>query len=147
MARHETVRRVGVGNGRLAFGAPALAPRRAVRELFDHANQICETFRKVSQVRIESKDVPIKLFLSESDLGGLNLSFFDFRGANLRKAQLQGAYLRGAQLQGATLRGVEIDRGQLCSSLTLFNIKLDSALLEQVKRECPELLKEPRINF
>jgi uncharacterized protein YjbI with pentapeptide repeats len=71
-------------------------------------NQICEIFRKLSLVRLESKDEPISLLLTGINLESLNLSYFD-----LRQAQLQNATLSRTNLQNATLKGASLYKANL----------------------------------
>ncbi len=78
--------------------------------------------------------------LEGADFYESTLSDANFRNAYLREANLQGADLEGASLFGAKNLTYE----QLCKAKTLYKAKLDSELLEKVKKECPELLEEPK---
>jgi len=96
-------------------------------------NQILETFRKVSAVRLANEDPSISLYLENCNFDSLNLNNFDFReatfmsssfkdanlfnadlsGANLTRADLRGANLVEAHLAGANLKGVDLRRADL----------------------------------
>lgn len=91
-------------------------------------NQICEIFRKLSIVRLESKDEPISLLLSEINLYKLNLSYFDLRQAQLQNATLMGANLDHANLTGADLRGADL-RGVILNEANLMRANLWGANL------------------
>ena len=80
-----------------------------------------------------------------ADLRGANLQDADLRGANLEGATLGGANLRGATLSYAILwLATDLTIEQLATVKTLYRAKLDSPLLEQVKRLYPHLLDEPK---
>ena len=85
-------------------------------------------------------------------------------GANLEGANLQGAYLRIADLGRANLERVNLERAdmqkaylvranlrkakglpieQLSKVKTLYEVKLESQLKKQIKRDYPHLLQKP----
>jgi uncharacterized protein YjbI with pentapeptide repeats len=72
-----------------------------------------------------------------------------FRKPDLRRVNLQGAYLRETNLQGATL--AEADLGgvghltgeQLSKVKTLYKVRLDSELKEEIKKDYSHLLGKP----
>jgi hypothetical protein len=66
--------------------------------------QIMESFRKVSQVRLDKNDTPIKLVIENHDFGIINLRKFDLRIADFSGARLYEANLRSASF------GVFFDR-------------------------------------
>jgi hypothetical protein len=66
-------------------------------------HHVCESFRKLSKVRLARYDTAISLYLISAKLGLLSLHLFDLRGADLRKAGLEGALLREARLDSAKL--------------------------------------------
>jgi uncharacterized protein YjbI with pentapeptide repeats len=74
----------------------------------------------------------------------------DLSESDLRRVNLQGAYLRETNLQGATLE--EADLGgvghltveQLSKVKTLYKVRLDSELKEEIKKDYPHLLGKPK---
>jgi uncharacterized protein YjbI with pentapeptide repeats len=78
--------------------------------------------------------------LTRANLGGANLWRAHLEGADFRGANLEGAYLRKADLMGA--RNLTIV--QLSKVESLYEAKLDAALLEEVQKKCPHLLKKPK---
>ncbi|MEE9214034.1 MAG: pentapeptide repeat-containing protein [Thermodesulfobacteriota bacterium] len=79
----------------------------------------------------------------------------DFSGANLRKANLTGANLQGANLEGANLKKANLEEAnlegtkgltyyQLVYAKTLYKAKLDSELMNQVKKHSSYLLEKPK---
>lgn len=110
--------------------------------------------------------------LKEADLVGADLMNADLRGADLSGANLTNALLRGADfskaiIKGANLQGVdlkvpdniEVWKGTLlgrdpewvkhsgvdllCTAKTLYGAKLDPAIEQQLKTDCPDILKLP----
>jgi hypothetical protein len=100
-----------------------------------------------------------------ADLRNANLESADLRNANLEGANLEGAslkaaYLRKANLQGVRLAGADLRGAYLASAdltglsgiavedlekvTTLYQAKLDSALLAEVKEEMPKKLEKPK---
>ena len=82
-----------------------------------------------------------------SDLGpavllGADLLDANFSGAKLMGVNFQGADLRGGNFQDADLTGaIGLTLTQLGTVSTLYNATLDPALLDQVKKAFPGLLK------
>lgn len=77
----------------------------------------------------------------------LNLMAVDIQGANLRGANLKGANFRVANLEGADLWGADLRNfaiEQLSKVKTLYKAKLDSSLMEQIQKDYPHLLEEPK---
>jgi hypothetical protein len=99
---------------------------------------------------------------TNANLEGARLDSAQLQGADLYQAQLQGANLSGTQLQGANLENAKLDSAnlagtqlrdarnltikQLLEVKTLYKAKLDSALLEGIKRDYPHLLEKPADN-
>jgi uncharacterized protein YjbI with pentapeptide repeats len=87
--------------------------------------------------------------LTETNLKNCNCKGSDFERAILVKANLQGAdllsaFFEDADFTGANLMGVKnLTIEQLQGAKTLFQAKLDPKLMEQVKANNPNLLKEP----
>jgi uncharacterized protein YjbI with pentapeptide repeats len=99
--------------------------------------------------------------LSYAKMQGAHLNNVDFNNADLNGAYLQnasfGSLLSGiddiflkpldftnASLEGADLRGVTyLSAGQLATARTLYNAKLDTILLQQIREEYPRLLEKP----
>jgi len=78
--------------------------------------------------------------LWNANLEGAKLWNANLEGAKLWEANLEGAYLLFANLEGAKNLTYE----QLCKAYTLYSVKLDSELLDKVKKECPtKLLVKP----
>jgi len=88
--------------------------------------------------------------LFAANLSGAKLTEANLAGAKLYGVNLSGAKLFGANLRGAILVGTNLERAknltyeQLCKAETLYEAKMDSELQEKVKKECPELLEEPK---
>ena len=90
------------------------------------------------------KAIIFKTYLQQSVLIDANLqesiiNYSILKEANLRNANLKGADLTSSDLSGAKYLTID----QLCEVKTLYNAKLDSELLEEVKKSCPQLLEEP----
>ena len=69
----------------------------------------------------------------------------DLSGANLSGANLNVADLSDADLYGAVLREAEnLTIEQLSKVKSLYGVKLDAELMEQIKEKYPNLLKEPK---
>lgn len=74
-----------------------------------------------------------------SDLSGAEFNRADLREADLNRTKLDGAHFYEADLRGA--KSLTIDR--LSKAETLFRAKLDPELLEKVKKDYPDLLRDP----
>jgi uncharacterized protein YjbI with pentapeptide repeats len=83
--------------------------------------------------------------LEEACLAGAHLE-----GARLSNAHIEEAYLCEAHLEEAYLSNANLERvrgltfEQLSKVKTLYKAKLDSSLMEQIQREYPHLLEEPK---
>ena len=92
----------------------------------------------------------IETDLKGADLKGANLSYAilfdtDLSGANLSEANLTAADLWNANLRGADFRGaLGLTVNQLKDTKSLYKVKLDADLQEQIKQICPHLLKKPK---
>ena len=65
--------------------------------------------------------------------------------ANLEGVDFLSTFLEETDFRGANLKGVKnLSIEQLQGVKTLFQAKLDSELMEQVKAKNPNLLKEPK---
>ena len=70
--------------------------------------------------------------------------------ANLEGAHLEKAFLRLAHLEKADLRETDLKRAkdltiqQLSKVKTLYKAELDPELMEQIKKNHPQLLEEPK---
>lgn len=73
-------------------------------------------------------------------LAGVDLSKGWFLGIDLQSANLQSANLQNAKFWGA--RDLTIE--QLSKVYTLYEAELDSELMEQIKKNYPYLLEEPK---
>jgi len=86
--------------------------------------------------------------LSGADLWTANLEGADLWRASLWQAKLELANLKLANLEGANLQeALNLSVGQLSKVKTLYGAKLDSALMEQIKKDYPHLLGEERRRF
>jgi len=103
---------------------------------------------------LENADM-YKAFLVKADLRGASLNDANLWYSNLQQAKLDGANLQktmlvGANLKEASLWYVDLTRAknltieQLSKVKTLYKVKLDPELMEQVKKCCPHLLEEPK---
>lgn len=73
------------------------------------------------------------------------MRFADLSGADLRFADLRGADLKFADLQNAKFWGArDLTIEQLSKVYTLYEAELDSELMEQIKKNYPHLLEEPK---
>ncbi len=97
--------------------------------------------------------------LRHANLHGASCVRSDFRASDLRMARLNLADMRDAKFQGADLDSAtffETDLGranlygvknltaeQLSTARSLYEAKLDSELMEQVKKKRPELFEKP----
>lgn len=102
--------------------------------------------------------------LEGANLEGANLQGANLEGANLQGANLQGAYLRIADLGRANLQRVNLERADLQKAYlvkanlkkakglpieklskvkTLYEVKLESQLKKQIKKDYPHLLQKP----
>lgn len=90
--------------------------------------------------------------LQEADLEGANLQKTDLGMANMQNANLMIANLEGANLNDANIEGADFDHAnlhnvknltieQLSKVKTLHEAKLDSGIMEQIKRDYPNLLE------
>ncbi len=92
------------------------------------------------------------------ELKGVNLNEANLAGAQLERAILKKAFLVGANLAGAhlerailkeaflmeaNLEGAFLTIEQLSKVRTLYKAQLDSDLMEQIKKDYPQLLKGP----
>jgi uncharacterized protein YjbI with pentapeptide repeats len=69
----------------------------------------------------------------------------DCSDCDLTSADLNGANLRNANLSGANLTQVKnLSINKLSKVKTLYKVKLDPELMEQVKDKYPHLLEEPK---
>jgi uncharacterized protein YjbI with pentapeptide repeats len=83
--------------------------------------------------------------LRDANLQGTWLVLANLQKAYLQGANLQEAHLWGGNLQGAKLRGAQnLTIEQLSTVKTLYKAELDSTLLEQIKKDYPHLLEEPK---
>ena len=63
--------------------------------------------------------------------------------ANLEKALLSGANLEKANLEGANLKGAKnLTVGRLATVSTLYNAGINPPLLEHIRQQYPQLLKD-----
>jgi uncharacterized protein YjbI with pentapeptide repeats len=69
----------------------------------------------------------------------LGLIETNLEGTNFKRANLKGAYLEEANFKGATNLTVD----QLSNVKTLYNAKLNDALLIPLKKKYPALFEEP----
>ncbi len=81
--------------------------------------------------------------LSMANLKGACLNEANFTEANLSRANLKRATFTGANLRGANLLGSRVKIEQLSKVKTLYDVKLDSGLIEQARKYYPHLLEEP----
>jgi uncharacterized protein YjbI with pentapeptide repeats len=102
--------------------------------------------------------------LQDAGLESVNLEHADLRGAKLEDAYLEGANLYNANLNEANLQGAKLSRAdlygaslqaadlretegltieQLSHVLNLYEAKLDSKLMEPMKKAYPRLFEEP----
>jgi len=81
--------------------------------------------------------------LSMANLKGACFNEANFTEANLSRANLKGSTFTGANFRGANLQGSRVSIEQLSKVKTLYEVKLDSELIEQVKKYYPHLLEEP----
>jgi len=83
--------------------------------------------------------------LKEADLNTANLQKATLRSANFQGANLNNAVLWLADLQNANLKETYfLTIKQLSKVKTLYKAKLDSTLMEQIKKNYPELLEKPK---
>lgn len=93
--------------------------------------------------------------LEEADLSGANLQGVDMQHANLQKANLGGANLQGANLKEAKLQEAILENTdlrkvkylgieQLANVKTLYMVKLDEKLMEQIKNNYAHLLEQSK---
>jgi hypothetical protein len=91
-----------------------------------------------------------KAFLREAHLEGAFLREAYLVEANLTRAHLEWANLGGAHLEKADLRETDLKRAkdltiqQLSKVKTLYKAELDPELMEQIKKNYPQLLEEPK---
>jgi len=89
----------------------------------------------------------------KSDFSGAHLSLANLKGACFNEADFSQANLSGTNLKrasftranfwGANLRRCWVRIGQLSEAKTLYEAKLDSEIIDQVKKHCPHLLEKP----
>lgn len=83
--------------------------------------------------------------VAAADLSGADLLDADFSGADLVGVNFQEADLRNANFQDADLRGATgLTLAQLATVRTLYQAKLDPALLAEVSKAYPSLVKLPQ---
>jgi Pentapeptide repeats (8 copies) len=118
-----------------------------------------QTFGKGEDQRLELNRTDLRVanlqetHLEGADLRGARLEGAYLVGAHLeeavlREAQLEGAWLKGAHLEGAWLvntylwgaNGLTVE--QLCTAHTLYEVKVDPPLMEQIRQQCPKSLDE-----
>ena len=84
-------------------------------------------------------------YLMHSYLNGADLINANLKGSDLTYANLFNTYLSGANFEGANLKNViDLTIEQLSKVKTLYNAKLDSEFMEQVKEKYPHLLEKPK---
>ena len=109
---------------------------------------------KLRSAQLVSADLP-DAKLQGADLSGANLRRANlvrssFEGAELQNADLQGAAFEGANLRGADLSGAKLKDSlgltvsQLATTKTLYGADLPAHLLEQMRKQYPHLLAEPK---
>jgi len=81
--------------------------------------------------------------LSLANLKGACCNEANFNEANLSRANLKRASFTRTNFSGANLRGSWVRIEQLSKARTLYKVKLDPELAEQVKKYYPHLLEEP----
>ena len=82
--------------------------------------------------------------LGKATLRKATLSEADLSLADLSEALLTGAILYEANLSGADLRGaILLTAEQLSEAKTLFEAKLDSTLMKQIRQDYQYLLEKP----
>jgi uncharacterized protein YjbI with pentapeptide repeats len=83
--------------------------------------------------------------LSHANLQQSKLYKTNMHEAILVEANFRNAWIKDINFQSANLEGAKnITEEQLCEVKTLYNAKLDSDLLEEVKKRCPHVLKKPK---
>lgn len=81
--------------------------------------------------------------LNEADLQEAKLNSANLQGARLNEANLKGATFFNSILQGADLLGAKnLSIEQIFEVKTLYMAKLDPPLMEQIKEQYPNLLRE-----
>ncbi len=93
-------------------------------------NQILNTFRKVSTLRLNARDKSIELFLESSEFDSLDIRNTDLRGANLKGSKLRGAILRNCRLDYARLTEAQLNGADLNNSI-LRNAFLINSILQK----------------
>jgi uncharacterized protein YjbI with pentapeptide repeats len=101
-------------------------------------HHICESFRKLSNVRLAENDAAVSLYLIDAKFGRLFLHLFDLRGAELWKANLEGAQLREASLDSAKLWKANLSAANL-ESAVLTKANLQEAHLRGTNLEGADL--------
>lgn len=85
------------------------------------------------------------VILKEAELTSANLQKANLRSANFQEASLDNTDLREADLQNANLKeAYYLTVKQLSNVKTLYKAKLDSKLMEQIKKIHPHLLEKPK---
>ena len=83
-------------------------------------------------------------FLYLAKLRKVNLQVANLQGANLVGADIKEVNLQGVNFREANLKGVKnLTIEQISKVKTLYLAKLDSELMEQVKKKYPYLLEKP----
>jgi hypothetical protein len=97
----------------------------------------------------EDIDIGAVISLEDADLSLANLQdiyleLADLRRTNLSRANFKGTKLRMADLMGANLTGAKgLTVAQLSTVRTLYKAQLDPQILEQLKKDHPQLLQKP----
>ena len=89
-----------------------------------------------------------KTNLQKANLGSANLKSANLKNANLSRANLREADLSVAELQEADFTGVKnLTIEQVSKAKTLYQTKLDPDLMEQLRKCCPHLLENPKVEI
>ncbi len=88
-------------------------------------------------------------YLQEADLEDANFMLANLQGANLQGTNLKEGNFRQTNLQEADLQSANLEKAhnltidQLAKAKTLYEAKLDEALLKEVRAKYPHLLQKP----
>jgi hypothetical protein len=108
-------------------------------------NTVTEDYEKQEKDKPLSTDIQVILDLICKHEHSFN-EMLDLRNSNLHNAQLFKAHLEGANLMGAHLEGaINLTIDQLSKVKTLYNTKLDDALLIPLQEKYPTLFEEPKV--
>lgn len=113
--------------------------------LRENGKSVGGSIHRTFMVRADFTDA----ILQNSDFSGAVFTGSDFTGANLEGVKFfnydESELHLEATKHGADLTGTKgLTISQLKTVTTLYNVKLDENLLDQVKRECPEKLDNPK---